>query len=159
MKKTNTRGSTMNKALTIPIKFFSADAGRSFTPVKAYETDACYDVMAAETVFIAPGKVERVRLGFGLQLPVGWEAQIRPRSGLNSKGILALFGTIDAAYRGEVAAVIFNASGQHWSTEPGMRVAQMAIRPIYDTSFTEVVDLEASDRGDRGFGSSGLKGV
>lgn len=143
----------MTDRLTIPIKLFVDGA---MTPSKAYDTDACYDVMAAETVFIAPGRTEKVRLGFGLQLPVGWEAQIRPRSGLSAKGVIALFGTVDAAYRGEVAAIIFNASGQAWSTEPGMRVAQMAIRPVYDTLFEQVAELQASDRGTGGFGSTGL---
>lgn len=145
-----------NGPLTVPIKLFTNSSDFSVVPKKAYSTDACYDVMAAESVFIAAGKTERIRLGFGLQLPVGWEAQIRPRSGLSSKGLIGLFGTVDAAYRGEVAAIVFNASGQPWYVEPGMRVAQMAIRPVFDTVFATVAELEESDRGTGGFGSTGL---
>jgi dUTP pyrophosphatase len=143
----------MTEPLVIPIKLFVPHA---VIPTKAYSSDACYDVSASENVFIPPMKTEKVKLGFGLQLPPGWEAQIRPRSGLNAKGILALFGTVDANYRGEVCAVIFNASSVPFWVEPGTRVAQMAIRPIYDAVFETTAELEESDRGAGGFGSTGL---
>jgi len=144
----------MTEPLLIPIKLFNPLAS---VPEKAYSTDACYDVMAAENAFIAPFKTVKVKLGFGLQLPPGWEAQLRPRSGLNAKGILSLFGTVDANYRGEICAVIFNASDTAFFVEPGMRVAQMAIRPIFDAVFQTVTVLDESDRGEGGFGSTGLK--
>lgn len=142
--------------IEVPIKQLHAKA---VIPSKAFSSDACYDVSSVEDVFIAPGKVEKVRLGFALALPDGWEAQLRPRSGLSSKGIIGMFGTIDANYRGELSAIILNMSGVAWFCEPGMRVAQMAIRPIYNANFTITAELNETDRGNGGFGSTGLKGV
>ena len=81
---------------------------------------------------------------------------------MSSKGIIGMFGTVDANYRGELCAIILNMSGVAWFCEPGMRVAQMAIRPIADASFQTVVELNETDRGSGGFGSTGLtnnKGV
>lgn len=143
----------MSEPFTIPIKLLEP---RASVPTKAYSTDACYDVTSVETVFIPPGRVERVRLGFALALPPGWEAQIRPRSGLSSKGIVTMFGTVDANYRAEISAIVLNMSGVGWTCEEGMRIAQMAIRPIFDASFQPVLELDRTDRGEGGFGSTGL---
>lgn len=128
-----------------------------FMPVRQHESDACFDVVAAETVTVEAGKVARIPLGFAMQLSTGWEAQIRGRSGMNTKGLLSLFGTVDSGYRGEVAAVVYNASDAPWTAEKGMRVAQMAVRPVPEVRLVVVDKLAESDRGERGFGSTGVR--
>lgn len=140
-------------ALDVPMKKLHPDA---VLPTRAHDTDACYDVVAVEETTIEPGSVGKVRLGFALALPDGWEAQLRPRSGLCSKGIIGMFGTIDAAYRGELSAIILNMSGVTWTCTPGMRVAQMAIRPVYSANFGITAELNETDRGTGGFGSTGM---
>lgn len=126
-----------------------------FMPVRQHLSDACYDVVAAETVSFEPGEAKRVSLGFSLELPSGWEAQIRGRSGMNARGLLSLLGTVDSGYRGEVAAVIINLSGFIWVAERGMRIAQMAIRPVPEVYLIPTDHLSESDRGTNGFGSTG----
>jgi dUTP pyrophosphatase len=125
-------------------------------PQRAHESDACYDLVAAEHVTVWPGKTAMISLGFALQLPRGWEAQIRGRSGLNSKGIIALFGTIDSGYRGEIKAVLLNTTDTAFTVDKGMRVSQMAIREVPFTKLIPVQELGDSDRGSAGFGSTGL---
>ena len=78
-------------ALDVPMKKLHPDA---VLPTRAHDTDACYDVVAVEETTIEPGSVGKVRLGFALALPEGWEAQLRPRSGLCSKGIIGMFGYV-----------------------------------------------------------------
>jgi len=94
-----------------------------------------------------------------MQLPHGYEAQIRPRSGLALKHGVTVAnapGTIDSDYRGEVAVILINLSQQDFTIKPGMRIAQMVIAPVTYSHLEDVSHLDISDRGTGGFGSTGL---
>lgn len=101
-----------------------------------------------------------VKTGIFMELPVGYEAQVRPRSGLAfKKGITVLNspGTIDADYRGEVGVILVNLSSEEFVIEDGERIAQMVITQHEQADWTEVDILEETDRGTGGFGSTGVK--
>lgn len=126
-------------------------------PQKQHENDACFDCYANEEIVVNPGSVSKVSLGFTLGLPNNYEAIIRPRSGLTSKGIIIMIGTIDSNYRGEVCAIVFNTTNTPFTVHRNDRVCQMAIREIMPIqNLEQVEELDATDRGDNGFGSTGL---
>ena len=146
-------------------------------PQKQRKGDACFDCYANESVFFKNGEIAKIPLGFALQLPSNFEAQIRPRSGLSSRGILTQLGTVDENYRGEVAAIVYNASGEDFCLSKGGRICQMAIRmtmipaslfelrnaSIFSAieymctqNLVEVQELDSTERGENGFGSSGI---
>ncbi len=105
-----------------------------------------------------PGERALVPCGFAMALPAGFEAQIRPRSGVALKhGVTVLNapGTIDADYRGEVHVLLINMGEQTFIVTRGMRIAQMVVAPVVQARFTEVEALETSARGAGGFGSTG----
>ena len=109
-------------------------------------------------VTLAPGERALIPTGFAMALPSGYEAQVRPRSGLAAKNgvtVLNSPGTIDADYRGEVKVILANLGAEPFTVERGMRVAQMVIAPVVQASWVEVEDLEATHRGEGGFGSTG----
>lgn len=126
-------------------------------PVFKHKGDACCDCYACESVSVNVNQRELVNLGFALELPVGYEAVIRPRSGLTSKGIDVAIGTIDSNYRGEVKACVINNSEKIFEIKSGDRICQMAIRKTEDVSFRQVDELNDTDRGEKGFGSSGIR--
>lgn len=98
--------------------------------------------------------------GVALSLPVGFEAQIRPRSGLASKHgitILNAPGTIDSDYRREIMVVLVNLGFEHFTITPGMRIAQMVIAPVQQVQLVQVDSLDDTERGAGGFGSTGVK--
>lgn len=98
----------------------------------------------------------RVPLGFAIQIPEGYEGQIRPRSGLGLKyGIHVALGTIDADFRGEVAAVLYNLGSEPFTWAAGDRIAQLVLAPVLRVELVAVEELAASDRGGNGWGSSG----
>lgn len=98
-----------------------------------------------------------IRTGVCLSLPDGYEGQVRPRSGLTRKnGIVAALGTIDADYRGEIAVTVINLSNEEYTIHPGDRVAQLVISPVIQAEWEEVDVLDETDRGVKGFGSTGL---
>jgi dUTP pyrophosphatase len=132
-------------------------------PLPAYESDhaAGMDIRAAITdqIIIAPGKRALVPTGLKVALPTGYEAQIRPRSGLAIRhGITMLNspGTIDADYRGEVKVIVVNHGGEPFTISHGDRIAQMVIAPVVQVLTVVVDELPASARGDGGFGSTGV---
>jgi dUTP pyrophosphatase len=119
------------------------------------------DVCAAceADVSIAPGETRRIPCGFTMAVPVGFEAQMRPRSGLALKhGILLpnAPGTIDADYRGEVCVILANVGREAFTVRRGMRIAQMVIAPVTRAGVVEVDELDPTDRGAGGFGHTGL---
>lgn len=126
---------------------------RALLPKRAHESDACFDVYACEPQTLKAGAVGVVKLGWGLQLPEGWEAQLRGRSGLASQGIWCHFGTIDHLYRLEVGTILANLTDRPFLIRPGDRVAQLAFAPIVPVRLKRAV-LEPTERG--GFGSTGL---
>ena len=125
-------------------------------PTYAHIGDACCDWYAAEGLTIAIGQIAKVKLGFCLELPAGYEAQIRPRSGLSSKGVIAILGTIDSNYRGEVCAIIQNNSFDDFEIKFGDRICQMKIERVEPVVFDKVEELSETNRNDKGFGSSGI---
>ena len=131
-------------------------------PLPAYESAlaAGADLRAAmdEDVVLAPGERTLVPTGFAMALPAGYEAQVRPRSGLAAKQAVTVLnspGTVDADYRGEVKVILVNLGQDPVTISRGMRIAQMVIAPVMQPRFTEVEALSKTDRGAGGFGSTG----
>tara|TARA_B100000214_G_scaffold229076_1_gene166959 strand:- start:657 stop:1118 length:462 start_codon:yes stop_codon:yes gene_type:complete len=131
-------------------------------PTYATASSAGADLYAAivHPFKIEPGVHSIVPTGIAVQLPVGFEAQIRPRSGLALKyGITVLNspGTIDADFRGEIGVILINHGTKSFSVERGMRIAQMVIAPVSTAIWQEIHDLENTGRGTNGFGSTGTQ--
>lgn len=129
-----------------------------------YETiaSAGMDLRAnlAETIMLKPLERKLIPTGLYLELPIGFEAQIRPRSGLAfKKGITVLNspGTIDADYRGEVGVILVNISNEDFEIQNGERIAQMVIAKHERAEWETVNELSSTDRGTGGFGSTGKK--
>ena len=113
-----------------------------------------------ESIRLKPLERTIVKTGIFMELPIGYEAQVRPRSGLAfKKGITVLNspGTIDADYRGEVGVILVNLSSEEFVIEDGERIAQMVIAKHEQAKWVEVEILDASQRGAGGFGSTGIK--
>ena len=109
-------------------------------------------------VVLAPGARVAVGTGLALAIPIGWEGQVRPRSGLAlQRGLTVLNapGTIDADYRGEVSVLLINTGIEPVCIEPGLRIAQLVIAPVAQVTVRLVDALSTSDRGAGGFGSTG----
>ena len=136
--------------------------GNADLPLPAYQSrDAVgMDLHAAvrEPLSIAPGEVAGVPCGFAMALPPGYEAQVRPRSGLAAKSAISLAntpGTIDPDYRGEVKVLLINHGKAPFVVTRGMRIAQMVVLPVPRVSWSEVPELPSTERGDGGFGHTG----
>ena len=131
-------------------------------PAPATSVSSGADLLAAvtEPVVLAPGKRALIPTGIAIQLPGGFEAQVRPRSGLAAKHGVTLVnapGTIDADYRGEIGVILINHGHEDFSVTRGMRIAQMIIAPVSRAAWREVEELDASGRGEGGFGSTGTE--
>jgi len=131
-------------------------------PLPAYATldSAGLDLMAAteEPLEIGPGARAIVPTGLAIALPRGFEAQVRPRSGLAAKHGLTVLnapGTIDADYRGEVGVILANLGNEPFTVEPGMRIAQLVVAAVSRIAWDETDELPESGRGAGGFGSTG----
>ncbi|MBI1260138.1 MAG: dUTP diphosphatase [Rhizobiales bacterium] len=130
-----------------------------------YETEgaAGMDLLAAVDVHepfdLLPGKYAMVPTGLAMAIPIGFEAQIRPRSGLAAKhGVTVLNspGTIDSDYRGEIKVILINHGAEAFTIERGSRIAQMVIAPVTQATLNEVDQLNETTRGTGGFGSTGI---
>ena len=111
-----------------------------------------------EAIELKPLERKNIRTGLKIALPDGYEAQVRPRSGLAAKhgiSILNSPGTIDADYRGEIGVILVNLSNQDFTVNPGERIAQLVVLPVLQANFNLVDEFTKSDRGDGGFGSTG----
>jgi dUTP pyrophosphatase len=138
--------------------------GQEDIPLPSYKTSgsAGMDLRAAvkQVVVLKPGEIKLIPTGLAISLPPGFEAQIRPRSGLalsHGFGLVNSPGTIDCDYRGEIGLIVIN-----WGTEPmeirrGDRIAQMVIARVCRAELQDVQDLDATPRGEGGFGHSGLE--
>ncbi len=131
-------------------------------PLPAYESAAAagMDLPAAveQDLILAPGERTLVPTGLAIALPEGYEAQVRPRSGLaarNGVTVLNTPGTVDADYRGEVKVILANLGNENFTIERGMRIAQMVIAPVVQASLQEADELPETARGEGGFGSTG----
>jgi len=146
----------------IPVTIERLPHGKDFD-LPAYATDlsAGVDLVAAsnEALTILPGERALVPTGIRIALPEGYEAQVRPRSGLAfSHGITVLNspGTIDADYRGEIAVLLVNLGNTTFTVERGMRIAQLVVTAVARVAWQEAPALPTSERGEGGFGSTGL---
>jgi dUTP pyrophosphatase len=134
-------------------------------PLPEYATaqSAAVDLQAAieDTLVLAPGKRALVETGIAIALPAGFEAQVRPRSGLAAKNgvtVLNSPGTIDADYRGEIKVILINHGDAAFEIERGMRIAQLVVAPVTQVAWRVVDDLDETARGAGGFGSTGMAG-
>lgn len=134
-------------------------------PIKATDGSVGYDLFVYGSHYIYPGR-NAVRTGLSIQLPEGFEATVRPRSGCSLKGIPdeynlrhnadVLMGTIDTDYRGEVKLIVLNHEEEPFFLADGQRIAQLVISPVF-TGVAEVVDeLDDTERGENGFNSTGV---
>lgn len=139
------------------------EPGSEDLPLPAYESAqaAGMDLRAAvtEALVVAPGERAMVPTGIRIALPSGTEAQVRPRSGLAIRHGISMVnspGTIDADYRGEVKVLLINHGQEPFTIHRGDRIAQMVIAPVLQADWEIVEDLEATVRGDGGFGHTGV---
>ncbi|HOJ64463.1 MAG TPA: dUTP diphosphatase [Spirochaetota bacterium] len=147
----------MKEAVNIKIKLLNQNAK---IPIKATEHASGFDLFSAEEAIIKPKEFKAISTGIAIEMPQYIEAQIRPRSGLAMKyGITVLNapGTIDSDYRGEIKVILINHSNNEFKIEVGTRIAQMVFTEIIKSNFQQVESLNESDRGDGGFGSTGLQ--
>lgn len=167
-----------NDIIKVGFKRLSDDA---VIPTKAHPTDSGFDLVASTDVLVEPGETAVVPTGIAVQLPPGYEAQVRPRSGVTAKTKLRVqLGTIDNGYAGEIGVIVDNVhplkqaikhiqtldgdiattdvlnGGISVSIRKGDRLAQLVIQPIPAVEAIEVFDVEETDRGDRGYGSTGV---
>ena len=129
-------------------------------PLPAYATSgaAGMDVVSAEDVTIAPGARHPVATGLSMAIPQGYEIQVRPRSGLAFKHGITVPntpGTIDSDYRGELKVLLINHGTEDFPIARGDRVAQLVLAPVVQAGWVEVDELDATERGAGGFGSTG----
>jgi dUTP pyrophosphatase len=127
-------------------------------PARAYDGDAGLDLAASERVELAPGVRAVVGTGIAVAIPEGHAGFVQPRSGLAAEHGITIVnspGLVDAGYRGELKVVLLNTDREEtFVVEPGMRIAQLVVVPVATPQPVEVSELPASERGDRGFGSS-----
>ena len=128
----------------------------AITPKYNYPTDSCADLFFPEPIHIGPGDTIIVWTGIALELPPHFEARVRGRSGLASKGIQVHQGTIDNHYIGELGVIMTNTNGVSYDIESNKAIAQLSINPTYQILFQEVTELVETDRGSKGLGSSGI---
>ncbi len=144
--------------MSIEIRCTMAEDAQDLLPAKAHSDDAAFDLKSRANLEIPPHKTALVPTGLFLELPVGFEAQVRPRSGLALKHSITVLntpGTIDAGYRGEVGVILINHGDTPFPVKRGDRIAQMVIQALPDVTLTPVSSLNDSARGAGGFGSTG----
>jgi dUTP pyrophosphatase len=147
----------MNETVAVQLKRLPHGEG---LPLPAYATTgaAGMDVVSAEDVVIAPGARHAVATGLAVAIPAGYEIQVRPRSGLALKHGITVPntpGTIDSDYRGELKVILINLGSEPFTIARGDRVAQLVLAPVVQAAWSEVAELDATERGDGGFGSTG----
>lgn len=153
----------MRDAITVRIQKLPNAEGLAL-PDYATELSAGMDLIAAlpedGPITLAPGAFEMIPLGIAIELPPGYEAQVRPRSGLAARnGVTTLNapGTIDADYRGQIHAILINHGKEPFAVTRGLRVAQLIVAPVTKVAWAETEDLSDTERGSGGFGSTGLE--
>jgi dUTP pyrophosphatase len=151
----------LNQPIQVNIRQFPHAEG---LPLPAYQTAhaAGLDLLAAvlenAPLVLAPGKHAMVPTGLAIALPEGFEAQVRPRSGLAAKHAVTVLnspGTIDADYRGEIQVILINHGAEPFTIRRGERIAQMVIAPVVQATLVPTASLNETDRGSGGFGSTG----
>ena len=135
-------------------------------PKFAHSTDTGFDLFTVENIRIHPKQKSIVRTGLIFELPEGWGIQVRNKSGITMKGvpnllgnnadIVVYMGTIDQAYRGEVGIMVKNISNKTIAIPAGTKIAQGVLERVYQCTFEEVKEVSETDRGEGGFGSTGV---
>lgn len=141
--------------MTVGFKRIHPDAE---LPGYAHEGDAGMDLKSVEDVVLPPGGRVLVHTGLVMELPSGYEAQVRPRSGLalrHGVTVLNTPGTVDAGYRGEIGVILANFGSDGYAVKKGDKVAQMVIAPVTRADVAEVSSVDETERGGGGFGSTG----
>ncbi len=148
----------------ILIKYKRLDDRFKDIPIPEYSTkgSAGMDIRAAlnEDLLLKPGQIEIVPTNIAVEIPEGYEIQVRPRSGIAAKygiGILNSPGTIDSDYRGEIKIVLINLGKENFRISSGDRIAQLVVSKVYFAEMKESDELNYSNRGDGGFGHTGKK--
>lgn len=150
----------MSDEIKIKVKRLSEDYLDVPLPHYATPGSAGMDIRAAikDDVILVPGKVELIPTDISVEIPLGYEIQVRPRSGLaanHSIGILNSPGTIDSDYRGEVKIILMNFGKEDFKISKGDRIAQLIVSKVYIAKMVAVKDLNSSSRGQGGFGHTG----
>ena len=143
----------MTETLKVRFSIDHAD----FLPTRANEGDAGWDLRAAMEIVLLPGLVTKVPLGIRSDFSLGYEAQIRPKSGYSAKGLICILGTVDAGYRGDWAAVLHNTTDEPYVVSRAQKIAQVVfakLQPVEIEATTQ--PLSDSERGEGGWGSSGV---
>lgn len=123
-------------------------------PDRAHYNDSGADIFAAEAMDLKPGKITKVPTGIGIELPDGYDAVIHCKSGLSAnEGLMMANAPIDAGYRGEIHAIIYNTTDHYYHIEAGDKIGQLVIRPVI---YAEFVDALGEERRAGGFGSTGI---
>ena len=157
-----------NKEVTLKMKKYDPNA---IIPKYAHEGDAGFDFTAiinekdtmgnwADDILVAPGEKYIVRTGISMAIPKGYEVQVRPRSGLAYKHGITIInspGTIDSTFRGEILIILLNTGNEPFKIETGDRIAQGVVSKIPKAEILEVEELDETERGAGGFGSTGTK--
>ncbi|MBD3158534.1 MAG: dUTP diphosphatase [Candidatus Lokiarchaeota archaeon] len=142
--------------VTVRIKLISEDAN---LPQAAKPGDVAFDLHSVIETTLEPGERQAIPTGLVMEIPRGYEGQVRPRSGLalrNGLSVVNSPGTIDSGYRGEVKVIVINHGKEPFTITKGMRICQLAIRSVPRVRFEAAEELSISDRGEDGFGSTGL---
>ncbi len=153
---TDTKMTDRHTPMVVRLKRLTPDAR---LPQYAYPDDSGADLYAAEEVVLQPGERRAVSTGLAAEVPIGFELQVRPKSGiaLNS-GVTVLNtpGTVDAGYRGEIKVILINLGAAPYVIHKGQKIAQLVLAPVFRADFQEVEELSESMRGAGGFGSTGI---
>ena len=147
----------MSNSVKVEVKRLAHGEGLAL-PAYATSRAAGMDIVSAEDVTIAPGARHPVATGLALAIPHGYEIQVRPRSGLALKHGITVPntpGTIDSDYRGELKVILINHGAEDFAIHRGDRVAQLVLAPVVQAAWDEVEELDATERGAGGFGSTG----
>ena len=159
MSKTPKQPSNPASQNQVPVELKRLPHGEGLDlPRYATEGAAGMDVVSAEEITLAPGARHAVATGLSVAIPQGYEIQVRPRSGLALKHGITVPntpGTIDSDYRGELKIIMINHGAEPFPIARGDRVAQLVLAPVTQAAWVEVEELDATERGEGGFGSTG----
>ena len=142
----------------VQVKIKMMEGCEDLMPKKVHHDDAAFDLRSRVDMVLKPGEPHLVATGIFMEFPAGYEAQVRPRSGMALKHALTVPnspGTIDAGYRGEVCVIMLNAGREEYNIKRGDRIAQMVIQKLPEVEIVAADQLSDSLRGEGGFGSTG----
>lgn len=141
--------------MTLKIKKLFSDAK---LPSYAHPDDAGMDLYSNQTIIIKPNERQTISTGISMAIPSGYVGLIWDKSGIaHNHGLKTMGGVIDSSYRGEIKIVVHNLSSQSYTVEKGSKIAQMLIQPVEQKKIVEVEELDDTSRGEKGFGSSGMR--